>query len=91
MDPDFFRATFLAYSDTYLAIRPKRTALGFYDQLYAYRHQHGTGSFELAHDLGCGPGKVAVDLGKSFTQVIVSDINAEHVEVARNFIGERGM
>lgn len=46
------------YWDNYLAARPKYQNDGFYERLFSYHDVH-SGSYDLAHDVGTGPGQVS--------------------------------
>ncbi|KAG9959723.1 hypothetical protein KCU61_g7180, partial [Aureobasidium melanogenum] len=83
-DLDFFHSREDGYWPIYLAARPKYHLSNFYDRIWRYHREHGNGKFDLAHDIATGPGNVAAELAKHFKQVVASDANAEHVEVARN-------
>lgn len=83
----FFKRTSTSEQDpywtTYLAARPKYHRSGFYERILAYHREHGNASFDLAHDIACGPSQVAAELCRHFNKVMGSDVNAEHVDVAR--------
>ncbi|KAL8791377.1 MAG: hypothetical protein Q9195_005915 [Heterodermia aff. obscurata] len=54
----------------------------FYDLIYAYHTSHN-GQWNLAHDVGTGPGMVAEALATRFASVVASDINANQINAAR--------
>lgn len=86
---NFFNASDLdsEYWTTYLAARPVYSA-DFYNIIYEYHATKGSGKFELAHDVGAGPGQVAEAVLSRIDRVHLSDINAEHLDVARQRLSE---
>ncbi|KAH8426646.1 class I SAM-dependent methyltransferase [Aspergillus melleus] len=71
------------YWQGYLSTRPKYTD-SFYDLIYNYHaSQSKTPSFDVAHDVGAGPGQVSVKLAEKYKHVVVSDNNENHVDYAR--------
>ncbi|KAG6358771.1 hypothetical protein INS49_012290 [Diaporthe citri] len=67
--------------DNYLIGRPKAPE-SLFDRIFSY-HQSKGGAFGTAHDVGAGNGPYAQKLRSRFARVIVSDIVAENVELAR--------
>ncbi|KAF2995377.1 hypothetical protein E8E13_003880 [Curvularia kusanoi] len=80
-DTKFFRSQNDSYWDTYLAARPKYHTSNFYNRVLSYHRNHGNGAFNLAHDIACGPGQVAISLANHFSHVVASDANAGHVKI----------
>lgn len=77
------------YWKGYLSTRPKYTD-AFYDLIYNYHASHSkTPSFDVAHDVGAGPGQVSVKLAEKFQNVVVSDNNENHVDYARYFLSQQ--
>lgn len=75
--------------DNYLVGRPKLPE-SFFDRIFSY-HQSKGGVFGTVHYVGAGNGPYAQKLGSRFANVIVSDIVADNVELARRRLtGERG-
>lgn len=76
-----------SYWTGYLAARPKYDdpSSNFYPRIFAYHDAHA-GNYDLAHDIGTGPGQVVAVLGSKFARVIASDTNSTHLQVcaARN-------
>lgn len=70
------------YWNTYIAVRPLYSP-DFYQQIYDYHSTHSA-SFASAVDVGSGPGQVAAELSSHFAKVILTDLNASHVDVARH-------
>lgn len=67
--------------DNYLVGRPKAPE-SFFDRIFSY-HQSKGGVFGTVHDVGAGNGPYAQKLRSRFDHVIVSDIVADNVELAR--------
>lgn len=77
------------YWQKYLAARPKYHNGDFYDRLLDYYRSHQKASSSLpkvAHDIGTGPGQVATFLAEHFDEVVASDLNEEHLEVAKHML-----
>lgn len=77
------------YWQTYLDARPKYERGDFYQRLLDYHrsHQSDAGAWPtIAHDVGTGPGQVAAVLAKNFDQVVASDLNSTHLEVAYHML-----
>lgn len=73
----------------YLVGRPKPPE-SFFDRIFSY-HQSKGGAFGTVHDVGAGNGPYAQKLWSRFAHVIVSDIVADSVELARRRLtGEGG-
>lgn len=71
------------YWKGYLSTRPKYSD-DFYNRIYDYHASNaGASSFSVAHDVGAGPGQVSVKLASRFSNVVVSDNNANHVDYAK--------
>lgn len=64
----------------YLAHRPTYSP-AFYDIIWEY-HQNHSSHWQLAHDVGTGPGNVAEVLAARFDRVIASDPSGHNVAVA---------
>jgi trans-aconitate 3-methyltransferase len=71
------------YWESYLEARPKYTNGNFYEKIFAY-HQAHSGYYNVAHDIGTGPGQVAAVLSDRFTHVIASDLNQTHLDVCQH-------
>lgn len=67
---------------TYMLVRPEYRKSGFYDTIYSYHKSH-SGAFELAYDVGCGPGQVTSTLAKEFRRVLGTDPNEYIIGVAK--------
>ncbi len=76
--PDFTAPNFSW--DEYIKYRPLYPT-SFYERIYKYDAEHGN-SWEVAHDVGTGPGVVAQELASKFRHVYVSDPNDTYVDVA---------
>ena len=64
-----------AYWDNYLETRAEYSR-NFYDQILEYHRLHNDGLTKgIAHDVGTGPGQVALEMSKHFDKVIASDNN----------------
>jgi SAM-dependent methyltransferase len=75
--------------ENYLKGRP-RVPDSFFDRIFAY-HQAKGGHFGTVHDVGAGNGPYALRLRSRFDHVIVSDIVANNIELARRRLqGEEG-
>ncbi|KAK8046010.1 hypothetical protein PG996_014074 [Apiospora saccharicola] len=75
-----------AFWQNYLAARPKYDANGFYDQIYSYHDAHSA-RYDVAYDVGTGPGQVAGVLAARFKRVIASDKNEAHLTAAKKHHG----
>ena len=73
----------------YLKHRPQYSA-SFYDVIWEYHRSHSN-RWNLAHDVGTGPGNVAKVLANSFTNVVATDPSEYHVAVARRFCDEENV
>ncbi|KAK6079333.1 methyltransferase type 11 domain-containing protein [Seiridium cupressi] len=71
------------YWENYLAARPDYTPSNFYDTLYSYHDPHSA-CYDVAHDIGAGPGQVANVIASRFNHVIASDANETHLAAARH-------
>lgn len=67
---------------TYLHVRPDYTKSSFYDLIYAYHDSH-CGTYDVAYDVGCGPGQVTATLASRFKVVHGSDPDSFIVNEAR--------
>lgn len=77
------------YWQTYLDARPKYDVGDFYQRLLNYHQSHQSPTDRaptIAHDVGTGPGQVAAVLSKHFDQVVASDLNNTHLEVAYHLL-----
>ena len=66
--------------DSYIVHRPTPTP-DFYQLIYDHHRANG-GKFDLAHDIGTGPGNIAEEIGKDFKRVHASEPSAYHTSVA---------
>ena len=67
--------------DAYVKFRPAYP-ISLFSRIFEYHKTH-CDRWEVAHDAGSGAGVAAEALAKRFKRVIVSDPNAEYVEVAK--------
>ncbi|KAK2604256.1 hypothetical protein N8I77_007200 [Diaporthe amygdali] len=67
--------------NNYLKGRPQ-VPENFFTRIFDYHRAHG-GRFGAAHDVGAGNGPYAKTLRSRFNRVIVSDIVAQNIELAR--------
>ena len=74
--------------NNYLKGRPQAPD-SFFDRIFSYHQAHG-GAFGTVHDVGAGNGPYAQKLRHKFEHVIVSDIVARNVELARDRLGTDG-
>jgi len=74
--------------NNYLKGRP-RAPDAFFERIFSY-HQAQGGAFGTVHDVGAGNAPYAQKLRSKFTHVIVSDIVAKNVELARDRLGTDG-
>ncbi|KAJ4339570.1 hypothetical protein N0V95_007734 [Ascochyta clinopodiicola] len=70
----------------YLPAHPPESLI---DRIFNYQEQHGSG-FATAHDVGAGDGPYAAKLKARFAHVIVSDISASNVKLAKRRLGPDG-
>ena len=68
--------------DSYIVYRPAPTA-DFYQLIYDHHRTNG-GRFDLAHDIGTGPGNIAEEIGRNFAKVHASDPSEYHISVAEH-------
>lgn len=68
--------------DSYIIHRPAPTE-DFYQLIYDHHRANG-GEFNLAHDIGTGPGNIAERVGKAFKRVHASEPSAYHASVAEH-------
>ncbi|OCK78551.1 S-adenosyl-L-methionine-dependent methyltransferase [Lepidopterella palustris CBS 459.81] len=68
--------------ENYLNCRPNYRQSDFYPLIWDYHTSHG-GQWNLARDVGTGPGNVAEVLSTKFAKVEGSDPSAFHIEVAK--------
>ena len=73
------------YWRDYAKVRP-RPSRSFFDLIYSYHCNSGTGKFGLAHDVGTGPGLVASGLAAEFETVVASDPNPDALASAQLLI-----
>ncbi|KAK2598187.1 hypothetical protein QQS21_005664 [Conoideocrella luteorostrata] len=66
----------------YLAFRPKYNANDFYNTVFSYHDSHSA-CYDVAHDIGTGPGQVAAVLASRFSRVVASDTNESHLLAAK--------
>ncbi|KAI1328252.1 S-adenosyl-L-methionine-dependent methyltransferase [Xylariaceae sp. FL0255] len=74
--------------NNYLKGRP-RAPESLFDRIFNYHEAHG-GLFGTVHDVGAGNAPYAQKLRSRFSRVIVSDITARNVELARERLGDDG-
>ena len=74
------------YWENYLAARPNYNNNDFYNVLYSYHDSH-SGCYDVAHDVGTGPGQVARVIASRFKNVIASDANNAHLVAAKKHHG----
>ena len=67
--------------ESYIAYRPVYSS-EFYERIYDYHRVNG-GQWNVAHDIGTGPGIVAEVLAQRFEKVVASDPSEFHVAVAK--------
>ncbi|KAL8882239.1 MAG: hypothetical protein Q9198_000729 [Flavoplaca austrocitrina] len=67
--------------ESYITHRPAPTS-DFYQLIYDHHRAHG-GEFNLAHDIGTGPGNIAQQIGKAFKKVHASEPSAYHTSQCR--------
>lgn len=80
-DKNFFDSPTFDWK-AYLNYRPIYSP-EFYKLIIDYHRSKSNGQFDLAHDVGTGPGQVAEEFSKYFTHVIASDASEPHTAVAR--------
>ncbi len=68
--------------ESYIVHRPAPDAQ-FYQLIYDHHRTNG-GEFNLAHDIGTGPGNIAEQVGKAFKRVHASEPSAYHTSVAEH-------
>lgn len=71
--------------NNYLKGRPQAPG-SLFDRIFGY-HEANCGAFETAHDVGAGNGPYADRLKARFRHVIISDIAASNVELAKARLG----
>ncbi|KAH8923449.1 S-adenosyl-L-methionine-dependent methyltransferase [Atractiella rhizophila] len=72
-----------AYSTSdYAEYRPKPPQ-ALYDHIFEFHNRSG-GQYNVAIDIGCGPGQAAIDLSGSFREVIGVDPSETMLETARS-------
>jgi trans-aconitate 3-methyltransferase len=69
-----------AFWSQYMHGRP-RVPSSFFDQVFRYHESHG-GRFDIAHDVGAGPGVHCHQLARQFNRVRVSDASSHNVDMA---------
>lgn len=74
--------------NNYLKGRPQAPGT-FFDRIFGY-HEARRGAFGTAHDVGAGNGPHAHRLKARFRHVIVSDIAASNVDLAKARLGSEG-
>ncbi|KAL8938126.1 MAG: hypothetical protein Q9211_003356, partial [Gyalolechia sp. 1 TL-2023] len=70
--------------DAYIASRPNYSQ-AFYQIIHDYHSKHSSDR-DLAHDVGCGTGRVAAELATYYTHVVASDVDADHLNVAKTYL-----
>ncbi|KAF2234880.1 S-adenosyl-L-methionine-dependent methyltransferase [Viridothelium virens] len=79
-----------SYWDIYLDSRPTYSS-AFYDLIYDYHTKAGNNRWNLAEDIGTGPGNAAAVFSKRFDKVHASDPGDTHVEVAKQRLARDGI
>ena len=74
--------------NNYLKGRPSAPDV-FFDRIFRYHEAHN-GEFGTVHDVGAGNGPYAAKLRSRFEHVILSDISAENVALAKERMGTYG-
>ncbi|KUJ10976.1 S-adenosyl-L-methionine-dependent methyltransferase [Mollisia scopiformis] len=74
-----FAAPNFSWAD-YIKHRPIYPS-SYYDRIYRYHSEHSN-TWDVAHDVGTGPGIIAQELANKFTHVVVSDPNDTYVDIA---------
>ncbi|KAI4126441.1 MAG: hypothetical protein LQ338_003750 [Usnochroma carphineum] len=72
--------------DTYVSTRPNYSP-SFYNIIHNYHSAHSS-SHELAHDVGCGAGKVTAELALHYSHVVASDSDSNHLTVAKRRLAQ---
>jgi trans-aconitate 3-methyltransferase len=83
--PNFF-ARDEAFWQNYIDSRPK-IPQSFFDRIFSYHAQHG-GRFEVAHEVGAGPGIHSPRLAEKINHVIVSDPFADNISAAERRLAQ---
>lgn len=63
----------------------------FYKVIFDYHSTVGSNKWNLAHDIGTGPGNVAEVLARRFSKVIASDVSPVHVAAAKERLRSLGL
>jgi hypothetical protein len=66
--------------DGYIKHRPTYPS-SLYQRIYEH-HYAQSGGWELAHDVGAGPGVVSQEVEKHFRNVVISDPNEDYINIA---------
>lgn len=90
LDRGFFNAQKSSFWDVYLQARPEYSD-SFYNLIFDYHTTRGSNKWDLAHDVGTGPGNVAEVLAQRFSKVIASDVSSTHVEAAKERLETMGL
>ncbi len=77
-----YDATNSSQWEKYTKNRP-RYPQELFERVYAFHEANG-GSFDKAHDAGCGPGMTAAALACKFGHVICSDFSQQAVDAAKH-------
>lgn len=77
-----------SFWDNYLRGRPKPPE-SLFRRIFDYHEAHG-GSFGTVHDVGAGNGPFASTLASRFAHVILSDVAASNMELAKQRLGNTG-
>ena len=80
-DKNFFDSPVFDW-EAYLKYRPVYSP-EFYKLIVDYHRSKSNAQFDLAHDVGTGPGQTAEEIAKYFTHVIASDASEPYTNVAR--------
>nr|POE70856.1 methyltransferase tpcm [Quercus suber] len=68
--------------------RPRPPAT-FFDRIFQYHESHN-GTFDTVHDAGAGDGPYSQRLKSKFARVLVSDVAASNIKLARDRLGTDG-
>ena len=66
----------------YVKGRP-RAPDSFFDRIFAYHAQHG-GNFTRVHDAGAGVAVHSARLAQRFSNILVSDVSAQNIDIAKS-------
>ena len=75
----------VAFWQSYIAARPRPTE-DFFHLINAYHKSHGDPRTDIAHDVGTGPGNIAVRLLPYFNHIVGSDVNESALAAASTMV-----